>query len=373
MKVILLLGPSTAGKTTLCQVLKEKHQCQIVGVDGVADGLLFAQKQNVERLLRENHLMEPLASIMSAEQVTHLAMTGHIKINRADFKGHQFENPSFPRLEEVLAHAGVEAETIPHQAKLLREASALVDKYLKENLLSPEQIIPETLNQAFKYRPGETVVIDIVPGPQMGPQQMKKLLEQKAKKYQEETKESVEAIVVLAVCSPQMLSDRLLQRNFEANRDSKFANIRRGLFPLHQLLHIIGGDSEEKAGQNKWRALLTRAEAFEIARTHSLPPRREQNKCSDPVDPLAMVPVSSDGKKIHYKVGPWSVVQEYRHLIRKTGMKEEQSMISLAIRPDIQYDIVLQMQTKSPQDIAAELVEEIARHSSGSPKSLVSP
>jgi len=84
MKIVLLLGPSSAGKSTLCSALVAKHGWNTHGCDQVGE---IIQKERTPLLLGEmlkRGLFEKLSPYMDESAIIKLAETGQLDLVRGD-------------------------------------------------------------------------------------------------------------------------------------------------------------------------------------------------------------------------------------------------------------------------------------------------
>lgn len=349
-KIVLLLGPSSSGKTTLCGELEKRHKWISIEMDTVIERMFseFNKKAKLEivPLLQERDLIHQLSSLMLQEQIIHFALTGDFSLKNDTIKDYQFPKPSLPNLESVLEKAGIHADNISKVAAQLREITTIGQQYKKTHSFPTQnEIYWATIDEAFNNDgPNSTIIIDIVPDPDADPNKIKDMLDKRKEQYlHEHPAHEVEIVVVLAICAPQTLNARIQRRNLMSEQKDNKQDQRVGTFPFHQLSRLIHAQNKP----NKWQEItFSREEAFEICRTHSSPA---------PDDSREFEPIGSN----HYKVGHGSIVAEYKTLAYKFGFSADPK-IKLSVGCDVYYDLIIRTDEKTPQELADDLVDEVA-------------
>lgn len=217
------------------------------------------------------------------------------------------------------------------------------------------------------YEPEDSLILDIVPSTEDSPAILSDLLRQRADLYKEQhPDQSVELFVVLAQCSPQALSQRIQQRNKEAEKSGDLQNKREGIFPFEQLAQLVNARPEEsntKVDTAPKMAPLSRADVFNIVDKHHKSKGGEDIRSApllivDTVDPLLFQPD-------HIALTPPIVaakplVMEYHRLAAKFGFfKDTDNQIQPQVSKNMNCDVVLDTNKGSAATLATQLIEKI--------------
>jgi hypothetical protein len=263
MKIVLLLGPSSAGKSTLCSALVAKHGWNTHGCDQVGE---IIQKERTPLLLGEmlkRGLFEKLSPYMDESAIIKLAETGQLDLVRGDISiTHQFRNPKFEGLEAILKREAFSDA----DRKLLTDCLHEVGDVFESCLVNP---IDRMLNDIFKLPPDASVVIDEVPPLH---EDLNTMLDEYREKIDARARvdgREIEYALVMAFCPPKALSNRIQHRNESAVRSGDLNNRRDGLFPFIQLSHLIS--VAEADGDRDEARTLSNIQLLLIARKHLAP------------------------------------------------------------------------------------------------------
>lgn len=331
MKVVLLLGPSSAGKSTLCDVLVREHGWYTHGIDRVSDILYRERTPLLLEELRRQGLIERLSPYMSEQAIITLTETGQFDLVKGDISiKHQFNSPDFQELETILQQgfAGKELEELIHS---LRE----VGKLLK-TMLKPDSI-DRMLDDVFKLPPDSSVILDLIP-PQEG--DVKSSLHDFREKLFERAKmdgKTIEYATVLAFCPPKALSNRIHHRNISAVKSGDLRNQREiedSFLQLSQLISVAETDGALDEART-----LSRMQLLLIALQH-LPPGAGEGETKK--------------AKAIFKAG----AHEYRKLMQIFKLSETSNVI-VSPREDLDAHAVIDLsKDASPSDLAKELIDK---------------
>lgn len=284
MKIVALVGPSSAGKTTLCEELAVHHQWKVASQDDFG--------ARVHQEARAASIQNPFRGV-------------------EDFFTRFFD--------DALKHS---------------------------------------------YGPEDSLVLDIVPSTDDSPAIISDLLRQRADLYKEQhPDQSVELFVVLAQCSPQALSQRIQQRNREAEKSGDLQNKREGLFPFEQLTQLVNARPEELVDTTPKMAPLSRADVFNIVDKHFKPKDGEDIRSApllivDTVDPLLFQPDHTPLTPPIVAAKP--LVMEYHRLAAKFGFfKDTDNQIQPQVSKNMDCDVVLDTSKDSAAILATHLIEKI--------------
>lgn len=324
MKIVLLLGSSSAGKSTLCDALVREHGWYTHGVDKVGEILQRERTPLLLTKLREQALIERLSPYMNEKAITTLAETGQFEFFHGEISiKHQFKSPDFQGLEDILKQAGFTDRELADLTHSLHE----VGKIFETCLQNP---IDRMLDDIFKLPTDASVIIDEVPPLY---DDLKDMLSEYKEKIFERAKaegRTIEYATVLAFCPPMALSNRILHRNKSAVISGDLANKREGMFPFLQLSRLIS--TAETDGALDEAKTLSKIQLLLITLRH-LPPGVGQGEAK-------------------FKAG----AHEYRELMKEFRLSEARS-VTVSPREDLNTHAVIDLsQDASPSEMAHELI-----------------
>lgn len=391
MHVVLLLGSSTAGKSSLCRELVAEHKWNSNSVDEACEKIMRAQSAKLNPLMHEElkkqGLINKLQSRMSEEEVQKLAATGLVNISLGQKKfNHQFENPELKGLEQELKKAGFNDREIPVLAKDLRSVTKIGEDIYKANpLIDPmETLYDETFN---KDNSDKSIVLDVVPNANGTVRDCLDQFEKRAQQYRDQNPdEPLKISVIFAYCPPQKLSERIQERNRKAEIDNPMDK-RVGLFPFYQLAALAIAEKKlDDASEN----ILSRKELFYLINKHASTDKLGDSLfLENPVEPDALqkpheekAPViikdnivklqmddndlqlmSADDKP---RIGSKKTIEEYGKLAARFGFFENQEQFSLNIPAGISFDAVINTAKNNPAILANEFLEKLKKSKTSS-------
>jgi len=111
MKVVLLLGSGTAGKSSLCRELVATHQWSSNSVDEVWGKILLEHSTKIKPLilheLKKQNLIAKLQDHMTEAEIVNLASIGLLNISIGEHQlTQQFQDQQLDGLEDALKKAG---------------------------------------------------------------------------------------------------------------------------------------------------------------------------------------------------------------------------------------------------------------------------
>lgn len=368
MRVILLLGSSSAGKSTLCQgvMAATNSKWKIRDTDTFGQYCIgqaveaFSQKHDIQGLLSELG--------MSPDQIVNFSMTGSFRAGASI--PFQFKDLELTGVEQVLKDLKIADERIP---PLIAELHKVIKNRDELGALIP-QPSQEFLNRFFEklfsetFAADDTLIIDVNPHPEVGPAVISKLLDQHVERYSKQQGQNIESFKVLAYCPPATLSDRMVKRMKEKKDDDYMGE---GIFPFQQVAMLVSAqhaDEKSEPAPTKWGAIgeLSRKNVFDIAKKHIKYNEKDPLVIVDSEEPEAMQASkanelgSSDAEMP--LVAPKPVVEAYHHLTAKFGFLGNETRIKLKVSRDFQCDVIIDT---SKQD-ANDLVHEIDHLTKGS-------
>jgi hypothetical protein len=393
MHVVLLLGSSTAGKSSLCRELMAEHKWNSGSVDEAGEKVMHEQSTKTKPLmleeLKKQNMFAKLQSLMTDEEVQKLAGTGIVNITKGNHKlTHQFQNPDLEGLEEVLKKAGFDENEISELTKDLRLVTKIGDDiYKKIPPIDPmERLYDETFN---KNNSGKQIVLDVVPDGRSTAHKCLENFEKRVKQYRDQNpSEPLTTSVVFAYCPPKKLSERIQERNRKAEIDNPMDK-RVGLFPFEQLATLAAAEKKlDTSSEN----LLSRTELFYLINRHA-----STDKIGDalflenPIDPEALqrsldqksptvTTTIGDTVKINPyaddleltvtsdkpRIGSKKTIEEYGKLANKFGFFENQERASLNIPSGLSFDAVINTARGTPETLANELLEKLEKSKASS-------
>lgn len=332
MKVVLLLGPSSAGKSTLCNALVREHGWYTHGIDQVSDIIYRERTPLLLEELRRRGLIKRLSSYMSEQAIITLTETGHFELDKGDISiKHQFNSPDFQELETVLNQAGFAGKELEDLTHSLREVGEALKTMPKPNS------IDRMLDDVFKLPPDSSVILDLIP-PQEG--DVKSSLHDFREKLCERAKiegKTIEYATVLAFCPPKALSNRIHHRNISAVKSGDLRNQREvedSFLQLSQLISVAETDGALDEART-----LSRMQLLLIALQH-LPPDVGEGETKK--------------AKAIFKAG----AHEYRKLIQIFKLSETSNVI-VSPREDLDAHAVIDLSKDAPSsDLARELIDK---------------
>ena len=341
MKVVLLLGPSSAGKSTLCATLQEEHDWHVFGGDQMAEKIEKELTPALLQILKDKNLIDPLLPYMNESAALELCASGLLVISKdgREYK-HQFENPDYPGLDDVLKKIGFTGEEL----KRLSESLYAVGQAYKEHQR------PDLNDRMFEdvfsddVPADACIILDMVPPGDGDASEMIKEFKDRVEKQGEISgDDSIEFFTIIAYCPPQALSERIKNRNARAIQEGNLNNTREGLFPFHQLSQLIS--SCEQRGENDSAIQLSKLELLTIALQH-LPPEVGAD--------------SQQKAKEIFKTG----AHEYRELAKRFNALESREHVYITPRNNLPVDGILDFSQADPHELAEKVVEIVDDSSS---------
>lgn len=333
MKVVLLMGSSSAGKSTLCDALVKEHGWYTHGIDQASEILHKEQTPILEEKLleklRERGLIERLSGYMTESAIKTLGATGQLELVHGDISiNHQFNSPDYQDLETILNRAGFVDKELEDLTRLLREVGDIF-----KNLPKPD-ILDRMLDDVLKFPTDSSVILDLVPPDG----DVKIMLQDFKEKLLERAKvdgRTIEYATVLAFCPPKELSNRIHHRNASAVISGDLRNKREGVEPFLQLSQLIS--VAETDGALDEARTLSKMQLLLIALKHLRPEVGEGE---------------TKRAKAIFKAG----AHEYRELIKRFKLTETSNVI-ISPREDLDAHAVIDLSTDaSPSDLAKELI-----------------
>ncbi len=335
VKVILLLGPSSAGKTTLCNTLVKEHSWYTHGCDQVGEIIQKEATVFLAQKLKKYGLVEQLSPFMSEKAVIALAATGKFDLVHNDISiDHQFRNPDFQGLEDILSQAEFSGIELENLTKILHKVGKLFEE------LPPVDGLERMLEDIFKLPSDATVIIDDVPPPDGNVKAMIQDFKERLSEHARSNGCEIEYATVLAFCPPKVLSTRIQRRNEIADSSGNPENKkdkRVGVFPFFQLSQLI--TTAEADGLIDEAKTLSKLQLLMIALKH-LPPG------------------IGDGEvrkaKAIFKAG----VHEYKKLMHEFKLSNTNN-VTVMPREDLEAHAVIDLSKESSSiELARELIDK---------------
>lgn len=345
MRIVLLLGPSSVGKSVISEELQARYQWKVLSFDGLANKIRTEQSAAIIEELEHSGLINKLAQYMSKQEALQLCQTGLLTISKGKhlIQKHQFSDPSYPHLEQILKEAGFTGDDLRQVTTNLLSVGKIFQAHNDDNI---DITINKTFDRLFaeaisgKFAANDTIIFDIIP---LTNDSVNKLLSAFQKhfdiyrlKYQNM---NLTAFATLVYCSLQCLSNRIIYRNHEAELKSDLTNIRRGLFPFQQLSTLLVAKKEGVT-------LPGAADTFS---------KDELLKLTYIHRPLLSNEMEAKKGITLFRKAANSAVA-YVKLTKQFGFwKTEQERISLVVRGDLRFDLIINSTTKDIKSIANEI------------------
>jgi hypothetical protein len=383
MHVVLLLGSSTAGKSALCKELVMTYKWHSNSFDEAGAKATFAHLDKVKPFilqeLEQHQLTNKLQALMTDNDIQNLASMGRLTISKGNHKiAHRFSSPELEGLEEILKKAGFADNEIPEIAKNFRLTTKIGDVvYKKHPFPDPmEKLYDETFS---KSNTGQSIVLDIIPNQNSTAQTCIEYFKNRAQQYQEKNpNEPLTLSIVFAYCPPQKLSERILERNRQAEINNP-GDKRVGLFPFEQLATLVTADEKfDETSKNK----LSRTDLFYLVNRHANTDRvGDAMFLENPVDPdimntpfISPQTITTEGNAIkltlesdehqqqiseHPRIGSKETINKYSDLAKRFGMFKNQEQSSLNIPAGLSFDAIIDTSKGTPDTLAKEFLEQL--------------
>ena len=261
MNIVLLMGSSSVGKSTLCDELVKNHGWKTVSLDDAV--LLMERKTGLIELKPELAKLvhsSGLREIMTEKEILTLCTKGILNISGGPHTviNHRVSLPNLSGLEDILKISGFDPDKVESLANNLRQMAAC-------GLDMPVYMM---YDQVFSTEnEDEQVIVDIFPLPG-GVLPVLQDFQDRAKDFQEQNPDiSLTTHTALAYCPPQFLSARIEERNQRAASSGNLNNQRKGLFPFEQLSALMTAAHQNDSSPTQYT--MKEDELFEIAKRHS--------------------------------------------------------------------------------------------------------
>jgi hypothetical protein len=375
MHVVLLLGSSTAGKSSLCKELVSAHGWKSFSIDEVVEKISNMSSSAYKFLIFEKldqlGVIQNLQTLMTEEDILTFCRTGVLTISKGShlIKAHPFSNPLLPNIEDFLTKAGFMESEISKLAHDLRIVTKSDDPTIR--------LYDEVFD---KINSGQSIVIDLVPNPDESAKECLEYFKKRAQQYGEENpSETLTTSTVFAYCPTQKLSERIQERNRKADLDNPMDK-RLGLFPFHQLARLITAD---KLFDDSSEHVVSRNELFNLANKHTNTEQKgEAVFLENPIDKDAIqqnsieviqaVTTSTSKVKLELhddtlqltsddkpRIGSKKTIEEYSQLANSFGFFENQERASLNITEGLLFNAVINTAKGNPATLANEFLEKM--------------
>ena len=352
MHVVLLLGSSTAGKSSLCTELVSTHGWKSISIDEVVGKIVNMSPSELKSLMHEkldkSGVIENLQKLMTEEEILDLGGKGVLSFSKGNhlIQNEAFPNPTLPGLENVLIKAGFEETEITNLAKDLRLVTTIGD--------AREKLYDEVFN---KENSQECIVIDMVPNPDGTAKEHIELFQRRAQQFcTENPNETLTTSLIFAYCPVQKLSERIQERNTKAELNNP-SDKRVGLFPFHQLATLVAAEKQfDKSSEH----ILSRNELFYLVNQHENSDKEGDSLfLENPFDPEVLQQQNDQGKEDLPRIGSKETIEAYSKLANRFGFFENQERASLNIREGITFDAVINTAKGDPATLAEEFLEKL--------------
>ncbi|HAU3597372.1 TPA: hypothetical protein ACXYK5_002255 [Legionella pneumophila] len=377
MHVVLLLGSSTAGKSSLCRELVKTYEWKSLSIDEMVDKIVNMSPSNLKLFMLEklnaSGVIQNIQTLMTEDELVTLCSRGVLTISKGShlITAHGFPNPLLPNLEDVLKKAGFIESEISKLAKELRFVTKIDDPTV--------MLYDEVFD---KSNSGQSIVIDLVPNPDESAKECLEYFKKRAQQYREENpSETLTTSIVFAYCPVQKLSERIQERNRKADIDNPMDK-REGLFPFHQLATLVTAD---KLFDDSSEHVLSRNELFYMVNKHANTDKNGDSLfLENPVDIDALqqsyheevqivttsdrvvkLKINDDSLELSSddlpRIGSKKTIEEYSKLANRFGFFENQERASLNISKGIDFDAVINTAKGNPATLANEFLEKLEK------------
>lgn len=345
MRIVMLLGPSSAGKSSVCSELsKAPFNYKILD----ADEILHKWQENgkfkeweelrnlqIKQKLIDSGLLDILKPYMSETELMDFCIKGTLKVS-VDNKlilSHQFKNPELQELEEILS----KTDFIDLALNLRRVATIFKETDKASTLHNAHRAyFAEALSD--KYSVEDTVVLDMG---KLLPSSSTKTLEtladfnKQVEQYNAEHKDKPAiASLAIAYCNPVFLSERVAKRNKDATESNNPTNKRYGYCALSQLASLVKCETTPSSIKSKL-GHLSQEDILQISKLH---PKK-----------LSKTEVSSDA----------AFAGMIENFSLPAGL-EKDTKLPLALREGIKPDAFIDTSIGTPAELANQLTSQLA-------------
>ena len=331
MRIILLMGTSSVGKSTLCSALKAGYEFHIVkNGDEYFDDYLAGKKEE----LKATGIMDKLSPFMRPDEIMRFCVSEQLNIASAPTPLVDVKIEDNAALDAHLIIAGYDEEqrlTIATNLKLAKEVFDANPGPTYEASLERSQ--SEALDIANRDK---TVVIDFVP--ESTPAKTREILDdftERAKKFGKDNAIEVEVAQVLIYCPMKKLSENMAARNQRAEETHNIMDKRVGINPILMLSSVATAETESAMEPELMR--ISREELLDIVAIAESVPKEQVS------DQYAKLIGSGDGQ--------WS------YGFRFPDKVEE---VTLRIPKELRFDCTLNNTGNiSPAKLAEEMVTKL--------------
>lgn len=343
-KIVLIMGTSTAGKTTLCQAVEARARAGgtsvvIDGTDAALDGIWTqpSMMEGVAYKSANDHFINAMKQYADPDIIARAAAIFDPRtlivavLSRSNLGNPKVDTVNLEPEEDLDAQAKRIYASLSQENKAKYKTSDIKDvlsiikscpsplQFKAEHPYPPlDKVNDHMLEQAItQAKKGTTTILDIVGNETIEDGLMVEYLQIK---IQSAGLPADNGIVVVAHCPIDVLTDRIITRNKEAIERGKVEDIRQAFFPFQQYAMIYQRatndvDQQEIIGQ------VSRDDIQKAAREFG------------------------NGEK------------DEKYLIRELGFKEHEDSIDIMVRST--SDLIFQTATMKPEECAEELCDRI--------------
>lgn len=339
MKVVMLLGPSSAGKSTICGELQKTHGYRVASGDDTMEKLHEEARGKLHEHLSKVGLSAQLAAYMTPKEIEAVCFTGVLNICKGNHpvKDFHFSSPEYIEAQDCLTKAGFVDPELTQLADALHAVGNFYRNYPLPDLT--ERLFDQAFDPSLKD--DDCIVIDIVP--ESSVEETNKLIaryQERAQDFENKTGRKVEAITVMAYSPPEELSKRVLKRNEEARAAQNLGNLREGTFPFMQLSNVVTAKPSSRSRDNSL-GQVSRSGVMSIAYQHRRPTQ----------DPL----ISKDKSIQKFQKATKQLIKDYRELSQSFGLMSGVESAELALPAGMKVDKVINTSQGTPQELAEQV------------------
>lgn len=331
MRIILLMGTSSVGKSTVCRALKENYQFYIVKN---GDEYLDEHLKTVEEQLKEKGIMEKLSPPMRPDEIMLFCISKQLNIASAPQPLTDVQIENLSEVDTQLIAAGYDEgarRTLTENLKLAKDVFDANPGPKYET--SIERSFSEALDLGNRDK---TVVLDFVP--ESTPAKTKEVLDsftKRAEQYGRDNQIDVSVKKVLIYCPMQKLSDNMEARNRRAEENENIVDKRVGINPILMLSSLATAEESIEKSEERELMQLSRSELHTIV---------ERGAPTDEVEKqYSQLIGDGDGKWFHGFRFP-----------------EGQNEVTLRIPNELQFDCKTNNSgLLSPSSLAKEMVDKL--------------
>lgn len=325
MKFVLLIGPSSAGKSSICkEVKKQDSRWRVTSIDKTIEKL---HKESVALLPQFVETNCPLLTkYMTDEEIKAVCFTGVLSMSKCSppVTDLRFSSPKYQEAEEYSKATGLTGQELTEFVRELRSVGQFFEARDKINI--NERLFDETFDRSMGD--DDCVIIDIIPGNTIEETQaIINEFQTRAEAFRRVNgNRPVETYVSLAYCPPSEISKRVLERNKTPGEERSY------LQGITQLQGVVKASPYPVKNNLTPLGHVSRTGMIEIAQAHETH-----------LDP---------------KTKMENALASGNRLARGLGMEDNQKIAHLVVPENLKVDLILNTADGPPDQLAKQVLDK---------------